>query len=146
MNPLVVVAPASHPLALERDIAPARLAGEPFIMREAGSGTRLAAERFFAKHGVKLAVRMAMGSNEAIKQAVAGEMGLAVVSLHTLSLDVASGAFAELDVKGFPLMRQWYAVYPEGKRVSPVTRAFLDYLEMEGAHDASRDARAELPA
>lgn len=136
MNPLVVLAPASHPLASEQGIAPSRLAGEPFIMREPGSGTRLAVERFFAQHGVKPAVRMALGSNEAIKQAVAGEMGLAVVSQHTLSLDVASGAFAVLDVEGFPLMRQWYAVYPAGKQPSPVARAFLDFLEQEGTHNA----------
>ncbi len=147
MNPLVVVAPASHPLAKERKIAPARLAGEPFIMREPGSGTRLAAERFFGMHGVHLTVRMALGSNEAIKQAVAGEMGLAVVSRHTLSLDVASGAFAVLDVEGFPLMRQWYAVYPAGKRISPVTRAFLAYLEQEGAGDAGRELHNnQMPA
>ncbi|MDA8393100.1 MAG: LysR substrate-binding domain-containing protein [Actinomycetota bacterium] len=139
MNPLVVVAPASHPLASERDIPPSRLAGEPFIMREPGSGTRLAAERFFGTHGVHLAVRMALGSNEAIKQAVAGEMGLAVVSQHTLSLDVASGAFAVLDVQGFPLMRQWYAIYPAGKQMSPVSRAFLAYLEEEGACDGGRE-------
>ena len=147
MNPLVIVAPAGHPLASERDIRPSRLTGEPFIMREPGSGTRLTAERFFTQHGVNLAVRMALGSNEAIKQAVAGEMGLAVLSLHTLSLDVASGAFAVLDVQGFPLMRQWYAVYPTGKRVSPVTRAFLGYVEQEGAHSAGRGSREEhLPA
>ena len=134
MNPLVVIAPASHPLASKRNIAPSRLTGEPFIMREPGSGTRLAAERFFAQHGVNPVVRMALGSNEAVKQAVAGEMGLAVISQHTLWLDVSSGAFAVLDVEGFPLMRQWYAVYPAGKQVSPVTRAFLGYLEKEGAH------------
>lgn len=139
MNRLVVVAPASHPLASERNIPPARLAGEPFIMREPGSGTRLAAERFFSAHGVKLAVRMALGSNEAIKQSVAGEMGLAVVSQHTLSLDGASGAFAVLDVQGFPLLRQWYAVYPAGKQMTPVARAFLAHLEQEGACDAGRD-------
>lgn len=136
MNPLVVVAPASHPLALERNIRPNRLAGQPFIMREPGSGTRLAAERFFDQRGVHLSVRMTMGSNEAIKQAVAGEMGLAVVSRHTLSLDVASGAFAVLDVQGFPLVRQWYGVYHAGKKLSPPARAFLGYLEDEGTHDA----------
>jgi len=127
-NPLVVVAPADHPLAKEKDIDPARLAGEPFIVREQGSGTRLAAERFFSLHHVRLSARMTLGSNEAVKQAVAGGLGLAVLSQHTLTLDAASGAFAVLDVQGFPLVRQWYAVYPEGKHVSPVTRAFLEYI------------------
>jgi DNA-binding transcriptional LysR family regulator len=132
-NPLIVLAPANHPLASERDIDPARLAGEPFILREPGSGTRLATERFFEQHGVRLTVRMTLGSNEAVKQTVAGGLGLAVLSRHTLALDGASNAFAVLDVRGFPLLRQWYAVYPVGKQISPITRAFLDYIAAEGA-------------
>jgi DNA-binding transcriptional LysR family regulator len=131
-NPLVVLAPANHPLASERNIDPARLAGELFILREPGSGTRLATERFFEKHGVRLTVRMTLGSNEAVKQSVAGGLGLAVLSRHTLALDAASGAFAVLDVRGFPLLRQWYAVYPAGKQISPITRAFIDYIAAEG--------------
>jgi DNA-binding transcriptional LysR family regulator len=133
MNRLVVIAPAAHPLAGQRKIAPEALSGQPFIMREPGSGTRLAAERFFAEHGLEVAVRMTLASNEAIKQAVAGEMGLAVISEHTLALDVSSGAFAVLDVVGFPLLRQWYALYPRGHHLSPAARAFLDHLEKEGA-------------
>lgn len=133
MNRLVVIAPSAHHLAAERKIAPEVLSGEVFIMREPGSGTRLAAERFFAEHGLEVAIRMTLASNEAIKQAVAGEMGLAVISEHTLALDVASGAFAVLDVAGFPLLRQWYALYPAGRHLSPVARAFLDHLEKEGA-------------
>ena len=132
-NPLVVIAPAGHPLAGEHAIAPSRLAHEPFIMREVGSGTRLAAERFFEEHGVSLKTRMTLGSNEAVKQAVAGGLGLAVLSQHTLTLDESSGAFAMLDVEGFPLLRQWYAIYPRGKRVSAVTQAFLQHLISEGA-------------
>lgn len=139
-NPLVVLAPSDHPLASERDIDPARLAEEPFIMREPGSGTRLATERFFEQHGVRLRVRITLGSNEAVKQTVAGGLGLAVLSRHTLTLDAASGAFAILDVRGFPLLRQWYAVYPMGKQISPVTRAFLDYIAAEGASRSSAPA------
>ena len=127
-NPLVVIAAADHLLARKKNIDPARLSGEPFILREKGSGTRLAVEDFFRKHDVNLNVRMTLGSNEAIKQAVAGGLGIAVVSEHTLSLDQESGAFAVLDVKGFPLLRQWYAIYPAGKHVSAVTRAFLGYI------------------
>lgn len=146
-NPLVMVAPADHPLAAECDIDPARLAGESFIAREPGSGTRLAAERFFAAHGIQPRVRMTLGSNEAVKQAVAGGLGLAVLSNHTLTLDVSSGAFALLDVRGFPVLRQWYAVYPAGKRLAPVTRAFLEHIADAGADAAAlRNRSAASPA
>jgi DNA-binding transcriptional LysR family regulator len=137
-NPLVLIAPAGHPMASEQDIVPARLAEESFIMREQGSGTRLAAERFFEKQKLKMKTRMTLGSNEAVKQAVAGGLGLAVLSQHTLTLDESSGAFAVLDVRGFPLLRQWYAVYPKEKHISAVTRAFLQYLVTEGKQARSR--------
>ena len=74
-NPLVLIAPADHPLAGDKGVEPEQLASEHFIMREQGSGTRLAAERFFAEHDITLNTRMTLGSNEAVKQAVAGGLG-----------------------------------------------------------------------
>lgn len=145
-NPLVIVAPADHPLAAKRNIDPKELAGEPFIAREPGSGTRLAGEHFFQERGVHLTTRMTLGSNEAVKQAVAGGLGLAVLSRHTLVLDAASGAFAVLDVQGFPLLRHWYAVYPMGKQISPVTRAFLTYIATEGTPKTVTSAPGSKPS
>jgi DNA-binding transcriptional LysR family regulator len=133
MNRLVVIAPASHRLTSQRRIPAEALSGEAFIMREPGSGTRLAAERFFAEHGLEVGIRMTLASTEAIKQAVAGEMGLAVISEHTLALDAASGSIAVLDVVGFPLLRPWYVLYPAGRHLSPAAAAFLDHLEKPGA-------------
>jgi len=133
-NPLVVIAPAGHHLdARRRRLSPQQLEGEAFIMREPGSGTRLAAERFFQQHGLSLDIRMTLGSSEAVKQAVAGGLGLAVVSQHTLTLDAASGAFCILNVKGFPLLRHWYAVYPKGKRLSQAARVFKEHVIAEAA-------------
>lgn len=127
-NPLVVIAPADHPLAHRRRIPLARIAQEPFIVREAGSGTRIAAERLFQEHGLTPSVRMELGSNEAIKQAIVGGLGVSVLSRHTLALDAAVGELAILDVECFPIMRYWHAVYPKGKQLSVVARTFLDYL------------------
>lgn len=127
-NPLVVVSSPSQPLVQEKDIDPARLQDVPFILREPGSGTRLAAEKFFEQHGVVLKARMELGSNEAVKQVVAGGLGMAVLSASTLRAELASGELAILDVRGFPLKRKWYAVYPAGKQLTPATRAFMEYL------------------
>ncbi len=127
-NPLVVLAHGGHPLAREKHISVQRLAEEPFLMREAGSGTRLATERFFAEQGLSVKVRMELGSNEAIKQAVAGGLGVAVLSAHTLALEKSSDELVVLDVEGFPIRRQWYAVYARDKQLTVVARAFLDFL------------------
>jgi len=127
-NPLVVLAPAKHPLAGQGRIALARLAQEPLLLREPGSGTRRAVERLFEDHGLEMNVRMELGSNEAIKQAIVGGLGVSVLSRHTLALDAPLGQLAILDVEGFPIERQWYVVYPAGKQLSVVAQAFLDYL------------------
>ncbi len=127
-NPLVVIASPSHPLACIRDIPLARLADEPLVGREPGSGTRGAVEKAFAEAGLELQVAMEMNKNEAIKQAVEAGLGLGVVSLHIVQSELASGELCVLDVQGFPLMRQWYLVQRDGKRLSPAARAFSDFV------------------
>ena len=130
-NPLVVLAARDHPLAGKKKISLSRLAEEPFLMREPGSGTRLATERFFGERGLKLKVRMELGSNEATKQAVAGGLGIAVLSAHTLALERSSDELAFLDVVGFPIRRHWYVAYPKDKQPTVVALAFLDFLREE---------------
>lgn len=127
-NPLVVLAPANHPLAGKKKIPLARLAEEPFLLREAGSGTRKALERLFAQHGLKMKVRMELGSNEAIKQAIMGGLGVSVLSRHTLPFDDATSHLTILKVEYFPIERHWYLVYPKGKQLSVVARTFHDFL------------------
>jgi DNA-binding transcriptional LysR family regulator len=130
-NPLVAIAPSDHPLAQETNIPFARLAEEPFIMREPGSGTRQALEELFHKHQRDLKVRLELGSNEAIKQAILGGLGISVLSQHTLTLEKDTGLFAILDVEDLPIQRNWYAIYPAGKQPSVVARTFLEYLEAD---------------
>ena len=127
-NPLVVIAAPDHPLAQARDIPLARLNEETFISREIGSGTRMAAERFFDEAGTRLTTAMEMSSNEAIKQAVQAGLGLGVVSVHTLEMELALGRLVILDVQGFPILRHWYAVHRQGKRFSVVAQAFLNFV------------------
>lgn len=127
-NRLVLIAAPDHPLAGKRRVAPERLNGLPFILREPGSGTRLATERFFDEYGVKPRMRMELGSNEAIKHTVASGLGVAVLSETTLLADQTAGGLVRLDVRGFPLRRHWCLVYPGGRQLSPAAAAFREYL------------------
>lgn len=133
-NPLVVVAPSGHPLAGRRAIPLAELAGERFILREPGSGTRMAAEAHFRAHAYTPQVRLALGSNEAIKQAVAGGMGLSVLSRHALAPEPAGEGLCLLDVEDFPIHASWYIVHLRGKQLSPLARVFQQHL-MAQAHE-----------
>ncbi|MBD3815023.1 MAG: LysR family transcriptional regulator [Halothiobacillus sp.] len=126
-NPIVVLAAPDHPLAKEKNISLERLAEESWLMREKGSGTRNAIERRFAEQGITIRPRLELGSNEAIKQAILTGLGISVLSRQTLMLN-QPGQFAILDVQGFPIIRQWYAIYPAGRQLSVAARAFLDYL------------------
>ena len=127
-NPLVVFAPIDHPLTKEKNISLQRLSEEPFILREPGSGTRTAIQRLFDEHELTLKVKLELGSNEAIKQAIAGGLGVSVLSRHTLIPEGATPELTVLDVEHFPIRRYWYIVYPAGKQLSVVARTYFDYL------------------
>ncbi len=130
-NPMVVFARADHPLAAKRKIPFSALAGEPFLMREPGSGTRLVAWEAFDRQGITPNVRMEMSTNEAIKQAILAGLGISILSRYTLGLDTEQSQLAVLDVAGFPVEKQWQFVYPVGKQVSTVARAFMDFVRAE---------------
>ena len=90
-HPLVVIAPPSHPRARERAIPLEALAGERFLVREQGSGTRSSMERFFGERGFTPRIDSVMNSNETIKQAVMAGMGVAFISRHAIGLELATG-------------------------------------------------------
>ena len=139
-NPLVVLANRNHPLAQQTSISLEKLNGEAFIMRESGSGTRTAVENLFAQQDISVKVKLELGSNEAIKQAIVGGLGISVLSLHTLALEGTTGKLVILDVEGFPIERYWYVVYPTGKQLSVVASTFLEYLLDEGKQVAEETA------
>lgn len=130
-NPMVVFARADHPLAREKNIPFARLAQEPFLMREPGSGTRLVAETIFAQHRLKPQVKMELSSNEAVTQAILAGFGVSILSRYTLGLDTGQAQLSCLDVEGFPLERHWHFVYPVGKQLSAIAQAFMDLVRVE---------------
>jgi DNA-binding transcriptional LysR family regulator len=136
-NPLVLVAPRRHPLARRKSIALASLASERFILREAGSGTRLTCDAFFKRARFSPDVRLELGSNEAIKEAVAGGLGIGIVSAHSIS---RGDRIATLPVRGFPLQSTWSILHPRGKKLSPIAQSFLRHLLAHAT--AARGSRA----
>lgn len=131
-NPLVVIAAPDHPLAGKKSIPLYMLQDQTFVVREQGSGTRTAMQRFFDEHNLRVTSSMEMNENEAIKQAVQAGMGLGVVSIHTIELELETNRLVILDVEDFPIMRHWYLVHRKEKRLSPITQAFKDFVLSEG--------------
>ncbi|MBY5991786.1 LysR family transcriptional regulator [Ferrimonas balearica] len=137
-NPLVAIAAEDHPWAKKPRISLAEFAKAPFLIREHGSGTRYALERFLRREGVKLNVRMTVESNEAIRHSVMSGLGVSVLSTHTLAFGGDAG-LALLPVEGLPIRSQWSLAHHKGKPLSPVARTFLEWtqhkenLQLEGA-------------
>ncbi|MCE2680048.1 MAG: LysR family transcriptional regulator [Burkholderiales bacterium] len=127
-NPLVVIANAQHLLVDRKKITLKELNNERFILRERGSGTRMAVDAHFKLYGFNPNLRLELGSNEAIKEAVAGGLGIAVLSEHTLRPHLATSAVAILPVENFPIESNWQIVHQKGKQLSPIATVFEQHL------------------
>ncbi len=130
-NPLVVIAAATHAMAARKQIKLNELQNQRFILREIGSGTRMTTDAFFKRHKFKPQLRLELGSNEAIKEAVAGDLGIAVVSRHALYANAADTAVTVLNVANFPINSNWHVVHPSGRRLSPIANVFQEHLLAE---------------
>jgi DNA-binding transcriptional LysR family regulator len=131
-NPHVIIAAPDHPLARERRIAVDRVAKEIFIVREPGSGTRLAMEQFFEERALTCRVGMEMASNETIKQAVMAGMGVSFISRHTIDLEIQTERLAVLNVSGTPVIKEWHVAHLSKTRLSPTAGAFKRFVLTQG--------------
>jgi hypothetical protein len=146
-NPLVVIASPDHPLAGRETIPTQALDGQTLVVRERGSGTRSAMDRFLGEQGVGYRAGCELSTNEAIKQAVQEGLGLAIAPLQTLDLELETGRLVVLPVEGFPLIRHWYVAHRGDKRLSVASQAFRDLLlsrPAEGPPAARVKSRAAL--
>lgn len=131
-NPYVAFAKADHPLAHKKRIGFERFAQEPLLLREPGSGTHMVTMSCFEQRGLLPNVRMELGSNEAIKQAILAGLGVSIMSRYTLGLDSDLDGLVMLDVEGLPVEAFWYFAYPIGKQPLPAVRSFMDFVRAQG--------------
>jgi DNA-binding transcriptional LysR family regulator len=148
---LVLVVPRRHPWARRPSVRLKDLAGQPFIVREVGSGSRQYAERALAEKGLDtetLRVVAEMGSNEAVRQAVKAGSGLAIISRRAVEDDLKAGSLAAVRIESIRFLRQFYIASHRTRTQSPACRAFLRFLAADdgaaagGAPAAARRQRA----
>jgi len=130
-NPITVIGPTSDPLTKRIAVPLNELSGRRFILREKGSGTRMTADQFFSKRKFRPDVRLELGSNEALKESVAGGLGLGLISRHALHGLIKENGVQIIDVEGFPLPSAWHIVHPASKKLSPLALAFKQHLIKE---------------
>ena len=132
-HPHIVIAPPDHPLAHRRALPFSALASEKFLLREQGSGTRLLMRRLFSGAGLNPDLGLELGGNETIKQAVIAGLGIALISAHTVAVELADKRLVALDVTGLPVIRQWFVVRQQSKRLLPAARELWDFIAQSGA-------------
>jgi LysR family transcriptional regulator, low CO2-responsive transcriptional regulator len=142
-NPLVALAPAQHPLAKKRGIAFQRFAEEPLLVREPGSGTRLAADEIFAQHDLRPRIRMELGSNDAIREAMLAGLGVALLYRYSLGADLRSRGLTILDVHGLPRNGEWHLIQPAVKPRSGIAEIFIAFARDEAKRMFAERAAGE---
>ena len=128
-NPLVLIAPLQHRYSTAKSVPFKQWATADLLMREPGSGTRQATFEYFAARGVTPNIRMTLGSNEAVKHAVAADLGLAIVSRHTLSADPAREGLGIVAAAGLPIKRKWQMVWRHDRRLPRVASVFMAFVK-----------------
>ncbi|MGC2460877.1 MAG: LysR substrate-binding domain-containing protein, partial [Steroidobacteraceae bacterium] len=132
MHPHVLVTSTDHPFARTEKVPASAWIGEGFIVREPGSGTRAALDEYMEAHQMTPRVVMQMSSNEAIKQAVVAGMDVALLSLHTIGLELDHHVIATPECEGLPVMRRWQIVNNLAKTLSPAAEAFRYFILERG--------------
>ena len=132
-NPMAIIASPEHQLCDQKNLPVSVLKDEVFVVRESGSGTRNAMERYLSNNQIEVKVAMEMPSNESIKQAVMAGMGLSFISLRTIGHEARAGFIKVLDLEGMPIMANWYVAHLRQRRLSPPAAAFERFIIENGA-------------
>ncbi len=134
-HPHVWIAAPDHPMAAAKTVETAHLLDDALLIREQGSGTRILMERLLARDGeVRPARTFEFSSNETIKQAVMAGLGIAFLSGHTVTAELADGRLVVLAVPGTPVVRQWFLVRPSGTAATGALSRVVDFVvSLDGA-------------
>lgn len=135
-NSVMCFCAPNHPLVEREPLKPADLLDGPLLLRERGSGTRETAERILRSAGTEPVAAMEMASNGALKRAVAGGLGVTVLSTYAVRLEVQLGLLRPLSVEGFPARRQWHVTWAKDRLLSSAASAFKAFLHSESWRDS----------
>lgn len=149
LDELVLIVSPTHRLAHEEAVAVRDLTEEVFILREHGSGTREIMEEELGRVRVSLKKAMELGSTEAVKQAVAANLGVSIVSKFAITLEILQGRLTAVRLPGLNLRRQLFIINHKGRALSPVAQEFCLLLRRSTAGDrenhSPHDANVRSP-
>ncbi len=131
---MFLIVEAHHKLAGKKSVAVKHLLGEPFIMRERGSGTRRSIEKVLDKSGhriTELTVVAEMGSTAAVRQAIKAGVGISILSECAVADELAAGTLKKLKIQRMSFKRSFYLIVHKHRSQSPLCRTFIDYIRKQ---------------
>jgi len=129
---LLLIVPPHHPWSKRKEVSISELIEEPFILREAGSGTRQTIEKFLARHGItpqSMKVSMVLGSTEAIKAAVENGLGVSIISRWAARKENKYGTLNMLSFKEEKMVRNFSLITYKNSVSSHAVEEFLTYIK-----------------
>jgi len=103
----------------------------PLIFREKGSGTRQTMESFIEQNNLTVLKKLELTSNETVKQALLAGLGYSIMPLIGIKNELHNNELQIIPIKGLPIITTWRLIWSKGKKLSPVSLSFLDYLNKE---------------
>ncbi|MDR3590383.1 MAG: LysR family transcriptional regulator [Negativicutes bacterium] len=125
---MYVVCSPTHRFVKQKKVSIRELNKEPWIIREAGSGTREATEKMFAALQFFPEDMMEFGSTQIIKESVEAGLGISLLSQWAVRKELATGNLIRLQIAGAPILRNFSLVTPAMPFHTKATEIFLDVL------------------
>jgi len=145
VNELVLITAPGDPLATGSAVAPARLKGRSWLLREPGSGTRTVNEEFLA--GARLdSPTLTVGSNGAIKQAARAGLGVSFVSRDAVAAELAAGLLDAIVVEPGPAAREWHVMRSRVGPERPMVDQFIAFVGATAAAGGLAELTDGLPS
>ncbi|SPD73117.1 LysR substrate binding domain protein [uncultured Desulfobacterium sp.] len=129
---LVLVVPASHRWAKKSAISLEELVDEPFILREAGSGTLNIMGDYLRESGLKgiksLEIAARFSTSTAVKEGIKTGLGVSILSLRALRTELDTGILKALKIKGLAMSRKFHLIRDRRRTASPLCQAMAEFL------------------
>ena len=134
---IVLIVSPEHPFGQKGEVSRDEIVGEPFISREATSGTQRSLESLLLQAGLdirKWVPNLVLGSSQAVVSAVAAGAGIAFVSNLAIKKGVAPALVRQVRLRGLRLARDFYCIYRQERVVSRLLEGFINYMQIEASH------------
>jgi len=131
---LVLAVYPKHPWSSRDEVGMEEIYGEPFILRERDSGTRMVMSQILEAHGFdfsELSVVAEMATTQSVVQSIKAGIGISILSRQAVEEDLKRGSLVAVPLRGIRFHRPFYLIQRANRQLSSLCEAFLTHLRRE---------------